>query len=241
MDKQYILGEIKRTAEANGGIPLGLDRFFKETGIKKYDWYGKFWARWGEAVKEAGFAPNQLQRAYDEQVLIEKFISFMREIGKFPVESEIRMKGSQDKNFPNKTTFQARFGTKRQMAQKIIEYCKKNKEFEDVIEMSEAVLESQLRYKDDENITEDIVIGFVYLVKSGKYYKIGRSNAAGRREYELAIQLPEKGETVHTIRTDDPSGIEGYWHKRFEAKRKNGEWFELNSGDVRAFKRRKYM
>src|SRR6266487_670592 len=122
MDKQYILGEIKRTAEANGGIPLGLDRFFKETGIKKYDWYGKFWARWGEAVKEAGFAPNQLQRAYDEQVLIEKFISFMREIGKFPVESEIRMKGSQDKNFPNKTTFQARFGTKRQMAQKIIEY-----------------------------------------------------------------------------------------------------------------------
>jgi hypothetical protein len=45
-------------------------------------------------------------------------------------------------------------------------------------------------------------LGFVYLVKSGRFYKVGRSNAAGRREYELPIQMPEKLTTVHTIRTD---------------------------------------
>lgn len=83
--------------------------------------------------------------------------------------------------------------------------------------------------------------GFVYLMKSGHFYKVGRSNSAGRREYELAIQLPEKAITVHTIRTDDPVGIEEYWHKRFDSKRKNGEWFALEASDVAAFRRRKFM
>jgi hypothetical protein len=38
-DKQHILDEIKRTAKENNGIPLGTQRFFKETGIKTTDWY----------------------------------------------------------------------------------------------------------------------------------------------------------------------------------------------------------
>jgi len=87
----------------------------------------------------------------------------------------------------------------------------------------------------------DTAFGYVYLIKMGKHHKIGRSNSAGRRQYELAIQLPEKTKLIHQIQTDDPEGIERYWHQRFADRNTNGEWFALTADDIRAFKRRKFM
>ncbi len=89
--------------------------------------------------------------------------------------------------------------------------------------------------------SEQAASEYVYLMKSGRHYKIGRSNSTGRREYELAIQLPESVELIHRIRTDDGVGIEAYWHSRFSDRRLNGEWFALTTEDVRIFKRRKFM
>src|SRR5205823_1144139 len=82
-------------------------------------------------------------------------------------------------------------------------------------------------------------VGYVYLLKHGtrREYKIGRTNNPLRREGELGIQLPEKCQPVHYIKTDDPEGVEAYWHRRFAGKRKEGEWFALSTQDVRAFKR----
>ena len=59
------------------------------------------------------------------------------------------------------------------------------------------------------------------------------------RNYSIGIKLPEKLEIIHEITTDDSVGIEKYWHNRFADKRLEGEWFNLSSEDVAAFKRRK--
>lgn len=239
MNKEHILAEIRRTAAENGGEPLGKQRFYRDTGIKESDWLGKHWARWGDAIRESGLEPNQMQGARDESALIESFISLMRELGKFPTANEVKLKARTTPGFPWHNTF-ARFGAKGQFAKRIQEYCRGREGCDDIVAFcNEVIVESPTT--PDDLVEETGTFGFVYLIRSGRYYKIGRSNAAGRREYELAIQLPEKAVTVHSIRTDDPIGIEAYWHKRFEQSRKNGEWFDLSSADIKAFKRRKFM
>jgi hypothetical protein len=239
MKKEYILQEIKRTAEANGGRPLGWRKFAKETGIHERDWSGKHWARWGEAVREAGYAPNQMTGAYEESELVEKFVQLSRELNRLPTDKDLRLKAHQSAEFPDSTTFR-RFGPKAELVKRVTEYCRTHEGYEDIVAMCEGHTPRQRLIEDHGEAVEG-EIGFVYLMKSGKFYKLGRSNAAGRREYEIAIQLPEKLNTVHTIRTDDPVGIEAYWHNRFDAKRKNGEWFSLDAADVASFKRRKFM
>ena len=116
-------------------------------------------------------------------------------------------------------------------------FCEERSEFTDVLNILGGNGEGtpQIRAR------HEAPIGFVYMTKFGRHFKIGRTNAVGRRERELAIQLPERSKTVHVIETDDPEGIEAYWHRRFAAKRGNGEWFALEAADVAAFRRRRFM
>jgi hypothetical protein len=239
LKNQHILDEIRRTAAENGGVALGVRGFAKATGIQQHDWRGVFWARWSDAVKEAGFAPNAYQAAYSDEYLFEGLVTLCRELGRFPTSTEIRLKARNDKTFANDRTYFSRFKSKQQMAASLLAYCNQRHIHEDVTRLCEAVIPMQKDH--DEDAADVPKTGFVYLMKSGKHYKIGHSNSAGRREYELAIQLPEKLTTVHTIRTDDPPGIETYWHNRFAAKRLRGEWFDLTRDEVQAFKRRTFM
>jgi hypothetical protein len=239
--KTHILDEIKRTAAANGGVALGEARFESETGIKRRDWFGIHWARWGDAIQEAGFTPNQLNTAFEEAKLLGSYARYAQDLGHLPTAGELRLKRRADADFPSWNTF-GRFGTKAELVKRVREHCRANADLTSVVALCDGYLRTaEADSEDAEPEAEEVVIGFVYLIKSGRFYKVGKSNSAGRREYELSIQLPERVETVHVIRTDDPSGIEEYWHKRFADKRLNGEWFNLDAADIAAFKRRKFM
>jgi hypothetical protein len=68
-------------------------------------------------------------------------------------------------------------------------------------------------------------------------YKIGRTNLVDHRLPELGATSAVEPTLLHEIKTDDPVGVEAYWHARFADKRMRGEWFRLNAADVKAFKR----
>jgi len=252
VDKQRILNEIRRTAEANGGVPLGTARFYRETGIKASDWQGKIWARWGDAVRDAGFQANEMQTAYDEHVLLEKFIGLARALGHFPVAAEVKMKARSDDNFPWHNSF-ARLGSKQQFVARILDYCKGRPGYEDVTAMGAPIaarLAERQQSKETSageatDTTASTKEGYVYLgllvVGREKRYKIGKAVLVERRTDQISLLLPEDLKLVHAIATDDAYGIEAYWHKRFSAKNTKGEWFALSRQDVEAFKRRKFM
>jgi len=237
MQKEDILAEIRRTAQENGGKPLGYKQFEYITGIKPYDWT-KYWARFGDAQQEAGFEPNTFITAYGDDYLLDKLAGLTQELGRFPTQAQSRMKAYNDPNFPNPKTFR-RFGSKHQVLTKLLAYCSDSKKYATIVSLLNDELATTPNTPDNhmEANSGDTQYGFVYLFKSGRYYKIGMTKDTVRRGSELRIQLPERMDLIHFIQTDDPSGLEAYWHKRFEAKRMNGEWFSLNSADIKAFRR----
>jgi hypothetical protein len=235
--KQQILEEIKRTAKQNNGVPLGRGTFEQETGIKPYDW-GKFWAKFSDAQREAGFAPNSFNAAFNDEFIFEKHVALMRELGRFPTVGDLQVKRNSDPEFPSPKTM-LKMGSKADVARKISEYATQ-KGYQDIAEFCSVVVKDlgpeKSRMDIDDEYDGDLA-GEVYLFKSGRFYKIGKTNDTVRRGAEIRIQLPEKVELIHSIKTDDPSGVEAYWHKRFEPKRMNGEWFDLTPVEIRAFKR----
>jgi hypothetical protein len=237
MEKSEILDEIKRTAAANGGVPLGWRRFEEETGVKYYDWYGRHWTRWNDAVQEAGLSPNKMSEAYRKESLIEALIKLTQELGRVPTQGDLLMASRRNATFPSEKVFR-RMGNKAARAALVVNYCESREELESVRELWAKQIQSvpSLAPSGKQN---SIPTGYVYLVRHGsrREYKIGRTNKPLRREGEIGIQLPEMLSPVHYIATDDPSGVENYWHTRFAEKRKEGEWFSLTSEDVKAFKR----
>lgn len=236
-DKRDIIDAIKRIATANGGKAPGRQKFERETGIRLSDWYPHLWLRWGDALQEADFSPNKLQTAFSDAAIIEKYIDLIRELKHLPVAGEIKRKSKIDASFPSHRVFD-RLGGKDKLLEAVAAFCREHPGHEDVLALCDDY--TRVSGKPNEStkrISSNIATGFVYLMKSGRHYKIGRTNSLGRREWELAIKIPIPPKTIHSIETDDPIGVEAYWHKRFADKRGEGEWFDLTPDDIATFKR----
>lgn len=239
MTKHAILEQIKKLAAENGGKPPGERAFMNETGIAKSSWWPTLWIKWGDALEEAGFPRNTFTGAIDQTVLFEKYLALVRELGHLPVHGELRRKQKTDPSFPTDNVFLFRFGGKDKLVAALMAYCKSKPGYEDVILLCKSYLERSEEPTSSQRSESKSVVsyGYVYLMKSGRHYKIGYTNSVGRREWELGIKIPIPPKTVHFIKTDDPAGVEAYWHKRLSERRGEGEWFDLSADDITAFKR----
>lgn len=237
LSKESIITAYNDLVKERGGKPIGVGIFTRETGISEYYWRGGYWRTWSSFQADAGHTPNISTQKINDETLLQRFAELTLERQEIPTQADLRLKRKEDSSFPNQHVFRRRWGDRNALLAKVAEYCEGKEQFAPVLKLLKHGVSSSL----DHRIESFRIKGFVYLLRSGKHYKLGRTNAVGRRLRELAIQLPQKPDTLHVIETDDPEGIEQYWHRRFAEKRQGGEWFALSAEDLRAFKKRRFQ
>ena len=235
--RDEIITAMRDLAKASDGRAPGRLAFERATGIRELAWRGVLWSRWNEAVAEAGLAANSYNEAIDENLLMAKLAEAIRHFEQLPTYAQLRLYKRSRPDFPNDKTFGSRFKTKAAMLERVRDWALGRDGFEDLIEFLPDAPKADATAVSREKIGE----GLVYLLRSSQHFKIGRSDQLERRVKEITIALPELVKLIHAIRTDDPAGIEAYWHRRFADRRANGEWFKLTLSDVAAFKRRKFQ
>ncbi len=240
MDRDFILSEIRRAAAENGGGSLGRLRFEELTGIRESAWRGRHWAKWAEATAAAGVESGQMTETMSDELLLTCLANLTLEVGHFPTSSEVKLARTRDRKFPSDKVFD-RLGGRSVKIELLRSFVTDSPSYASVADLLPASEPQQANAPIEKLDGPQLGDGFVYMMRLGRAYKIGKTFSVPRRHREITLELPQKPDVVHTIRTDDPDGIEAYWHRRFEAKRTNGEWFALDATDLRAFKRRRFM
>jgi hypothetical protein len=233
--RQKIVEEIKRIHEKTGKPP-GKGTFQNETGIKAHEWLGRFWANWGQALTEAGFSPNQRNSKSDLSLVFPRIAEVVLRLRRFPSNAELQIAWRETEGVPQIRSVLFLLRSKAKLVEEFRNWARQSDNAAELL-----MLVPERAFESGVGESETVADGFVYLLKSGPHYKIGRGDNLERRVKQITVALPESTVLVHAIRTDDPPGIEAYWHRRFSEKRANGEWFKLTTADVSAFKKRKFQ
>jgi hypothetical protein len=229
ISKQEILVELRKFVNANNGAIPGERTFVAATRIKQSAWKGRYWARWTDAVREAGFDPNAMTQKIPEGDIMERLAAFISKLGHFPVRDEINIEARAQPGFPVWQTIRKRYGGMPATATELLEFSR---------ETGNAPLSRLCEERLDQEASKPtaaaessgsarnsvLKAGFVYLKYSPslRLYKIGKANDANKRGAGISLLLPEDLVPKHEIRTDCPYILEKYWENRFRARKKTG-------------------
>ncbi len=242
MTKDEVIQRIKQLSAA-GEQHVSYRGFLAETGVKDkwlrtQEWFGS----WNSLLSEAGLSTREFRTTrIAPEVIVEAVVRLVERIGTWPTDDELRREKKRNSEFPSESviTSMRRSG---ELARLFIELGKTNERFAAALAHAPKSFTLVVPAMPSAEGPDERVKGYVYMLRSGRSYKIGKSIDPSRRYREIRLELPEETHQIHTIPTDDPSGIEAYWHQRFAAKRiRNTEFFNLTGDDIRAFKRREYQ
>jgi len=240
MTKEWIIQRIRELAADRGGH-ISFRAFLAETGfnaqqLRQQEW----WTTWNELLSEIGLDTRRFSVPRTDDSHIARAVAAVIEREEcWPTEDALARERKRDHAFPSLSVVR-RLRKSGALEKLIIELSEASGQFSIASMIAKKRLPIQADNIDIES--GERVTGFVYLLRSGRKYKIGKSIDPSRRYREVRLELPDETRQVHTIPTDDPTGIEKYWHERFAEKRiRKTEFFTLDSRDVQAFKRRKYQ
>ncbi|MBY5815651.1 GIY-YIG nuclease family protein [Rhizobium leguminosarum] len=235
LKKAEIIRLVSEIAERDGGVAPGQTKFVSQTGIKEHVWRGKFWRSWSDVLNEAGFVANSWTQALADDVIFEAVMQLTRRLGKFPTTTDLRFERAHNPSFPGQKTI-ARNRTMEELAADVRAYAEAQSDAAVAGFCAEYL--AAIPAKETATPMPSVApLGHVYMIRYGKDFKIGRTGSVNRRSREVQIELPDTTKLIHAILTDDPVGVEAYWHRRFQEFRGNGEWFRLPVGAVAAFKK----
>lgn len=237
MTKDAILRLLRAVAAAEGG-DVSYRRFTALSGLKEKQIVGVHWATWNDAKREAGLGTAVFLRPrLNEERVLPAFATLLAQLGKWPTESELRLAKRRDAQFPS-VKVSRRLESDHEFLANLRAYCETKPHLASVVSL--VTERSRQGYR--RGTASVSTAGYVYMMRSGRRYKIGHTSSPSRRHREVRLDLPERTDLVHSIETDDPKGIEAYWHGRFASKRvRDTEFFELSATDVAAFKKRKFQ
>ena len=124
---------------------------------------------------------------------------------------------------------------KNRLNNRALEYVKtldKDKYNQYVEEKKNQERENEIRREKDE-IERNA--GFVYIMQTGEYYKIGISKNVNQRHSGINT-MPYPIELIYSEKVFNYSKVEKELHQLYSAKNKRGEWFSLTEQDIEDIK-----
>jgi Meiotically Up-regulated Gene 113 (MUG113) protein len=249
--RAQIVEQIRDIAAETGGAPPELRQFEKMSGIRRHRFIGSIWARWPDALQEAGLRPKGAKGRLRNADMLTAFAQLARSLGRVPTVDDVKVHRAEGGNLPCYKSYAEHFGGSRGLLRALKCWAAASPDCADIAAMIRHA-RSGRRHRRRRNFrvrrtgalcarlllpeTRPQARGAVYLLRCGRLYKIGCSRTPDRRVPELQRGWPLTLKLMCMIETDDPFGLEAYWHRRFLEKRTRGEWFRLSAEDVAAFR-----